>query len=243
MFTIKKNMYIIIMLKRKKKGYKMRIRYKKWARPELEASEFYIDNPEDYKGKWKEAFKNKENPIHLELGCGKGQFISTLASNNLGINYIAIDLVDAMLGLAKRNVEKAYSEKNIKPENILLTRFDIERILLILDKSDKIERIYINFCNPWPKGKHRKKRLTHTRQLEKYKEFLTQDGEIYFKTDDDDLFASSLIYFEESGFDIKAKTYDLHKEPIFENNIETEHEKMFSEQGIKIKALIAKRKE
>ena len=219
----------------------MRIRYKKWARPELEASEFYIYNPEEYKGKWKETFNNKENPIHLELGCGKGQFISQLASNNLDKNYIAIDLVDAMLGLAKRNVEQVYLEKNMKPENVKLTRYDIERILNIFEEKDEIERIYINFCNPWPKGKHRKKRLTHTRQLEKYKQFLVPNGEIYFKTDDDDLFNSSLIYFEESGFEILNKTYDLHNEPIFEHNIETEHEKMFSEQGIKIKALIAKK--
>ena len=217
----------------------MRIRYKKWARPELEASSFYIDNPEEMKGKWKEYFKN-DNPIHLELGCGKGQFISELASGNLNINYIAIDLIDAMLGLAKRNVEKVYAEKNLEPNNILLTRFDIERILLILNKEDNIQRIYINFCNPWPKGKHRKKRLTHTRQLEKYKEFLSKNGEIYFKTDDDDLFNSTLNYLDESGFEVIKKTYDLHKEPIFEVNIETEHEKMFSEQGIKIKALIAK---
>ena len=218
----------------------MRIRYKKWARPELEASEFYIDNPEELKGAWKEKFKNPKLPLHLELGCGKGRFISELASSNMNINYIAIDLVDAMLGLAKRNVETVYAEKNLEPENILLTRFDIERILLILDKKDEVERIYINFCNPWPKGKHRKKRLTHTRQLEKYKEFLKSGGEIYFKTDDDDLFNSSLMYFKETGFEIIKKTYDLHSEPIFERNIETEHEKMFSEQGINIKALIAK---
>ena len=147
-----------------------------------------------------------------------------------------------MLGLAKRNVEQVYEEKNIEPDNIVLTRFDIERINLILSKEDKIQRIYINFCNPWPKGKHRKKRLTHTRQLEKYKEFLVPNGEVYFKTDDDDLFSSSLVYFEEAGFEITKKTYDLHNEPIFENNIETEHEKMFSEQGIPIKALIAKLK-
>ncbi len=217
----------------------MRIRYKKWARPELEASKFYIDEPEKMKGKWKEFFKNPNNPLHIELGCGKGQFISNLASENLDKNYIAIDLVDAMLGLAKRNVEQVYAEKNIEPENIVLTRYDIERILQILDKGDKIERIYINFCNPWPKGKHRKKRLTHTRQLEKYKQFLTPNGEIYFKTDDDDLFNSTLLYLEETGFEVKAKTYDLHQEPIFEHNIETEHEKMFTEQGIKIKALIA----
>lgn len=217
----------------------MRIRYKKWARPELEASEFYVDNPQELKGKWKEKFNNN-NPIHLELGCGKGNFISNLAVENPNINYIAIDLIDAMLGLAKRNVEEKYKENNLEPKNILLTRFDIERILLILEKKDEIQRIYINFCNPWPKGKHRKKRLTHTRQLEKYKEFLVPNGEIYFKTDDDDLFNSSINYFKETGFEIIKKTYDLANEPIFEKNIETEHEKMFKEQGIKIKALIAK---
>ena len=219
----------------------MRIRYKKWARPELEASEFYIDNPEEYKGKWNKLFKNGEQPIHLELGCGKGQFISQLAVQNSDTNYIAIDLVDAMLGLAKRNVEQLYQEQNKEVDNVILTRFDIERITLILGEKDNIKRIYINFCNPWPKGKHRKKRLTHTRQLEKYRTFLSKDGEIYFKTDDDDLFNASLGYFEETGFEISKKTYDLHAEPIWENNIETEHEKMFTEQGIKIKALIAKK--
>lgn len=220
----------------------MRIRFKPWARPELEASKFYRDNPEELKGKWINEFKNKENPIHLELGCGKGQFISQIGIQNPQTNFIAIDLVDPMLGLAKRNVEEVYGEQNKEVNNIILTRFDIERIGLILGKEDNIKRIYINFCNPWPKGKHRKKRLTHTRQLEKYKEFLSDDGEIYFKTDDDSLFNSSLTYFEESGFEILKKTYDLHTELIWENNIETEHEKMFSEQGIKIKALIARRK-
>ncbi len=218
----------------------MRIRFKPWARPELEASEFYRDNPEELKNKWIQEFKNKENPIHLELGCGKGNFISQLAIQNPLINYIAIDLVDAMLGLAKRKVEETYKEQNKELDNVLLTRFDIERIMLILGEQDNIKRIYINFCNPWPKGKHRKKRLTHTRQLEKYKTFLAKDGEIYFKTDDDDLFRASLGYFEEAGFLILKKTYDLHAEPIWENNIETEHEEMFSKQGIKIKALIAK---
>ena len=217
----------------------MRIRYKKWARPELNASSFYVDNPEELRGKWKLRFKNPNLPLNLELGCGKGQFISVLASENLDQNYIAIDLVDAMLGLAKRNIEKTYIEKGIEPDNVIITRFDIDRILLILSEEDKINRIYINFCNPWPKGKHRKKRLTHTRQLEKYKTFLKENGEIYFKTDDDDLFESSLNYFKEAGFTIVKKTYDLHSEPDFWYNIETEHEKMFSSEGIKIKAVIA----
>lgn len=221
----------------------MRIRFKKWARPELEASKFYIDNPKNEIGKWRTLFNNTNEKLYLELGCGKGNFISNIASSNLDINYIAIDLVDAMLGLAKRNVEEVYLEKNIQEiNNVMLTRFDIERIHLILNKLDGIDRIYINFCNPWPKGQHRKKRLTHSRQLEKYKLFLKNDGEIYFKTDDDQLFESSLIYLEESGFEIIKKTYDLHKENIFDQNVVTEHEKMFSEEGIKIKAVIAKRK-
>lgn len=223
----------------------MRIRFKPWAREELEASSFYIDNPEDYKGKWKTLFKN-DNPIHLELGCGKGGFISQIASKNQDINYIAIDMVDAMLGLAKRNIEQVYTEKNIQINNVYLTRYDIERILLILDDKDQIDRIYINFCNPWPRGKHRKKRLTHTRQLEKYKQFLKNEREIYFKTDDDGLFNASLMYFEEAGFEIIDKTFDLEEtlkiHPEFWDNIETEHEKMFKQEGIKIKALKARKK-
>ena len=219
----------------------MRIRYKKWARPELEASSFYIDDPEAIRGKWKEQFKNPNLPINLELGCGKGYFIANLGLNNQDTNYIAIDLIDAMLGLAKRNVESIYNDNKQSVDNILLTRFDIERINLILSEEDQVERIYINFCNPWPRGKHHKKRLTYPKQLDKYREFLKENGEIYFKTDDDDLFNDSLKYFERSNFEIVKKTYDLHSEDNFWQNIETEHEKMFLEQGIKIKALIAKK--
>ena len=220
----------------------MRIRFKPWARPELEASKFYIDNPEDYKGKWNTLFKEKKQ-LHLELGCGKGNFISNLAVRHPENNYIAIDLVDAMLGLAKRNIEAVYGEAKKDIDNVYLTRYDIERVLNIFDKEDNIERIYINFCNPWPRGKHHKKRLTHTRQLEKYREFLVDGGEIYFKTDDDALFTDSLTYFETQGFKILDKTYDLASCPDFWDNIMTEHEKMFMEQGIKIKALKAQKME
>ena len=219
----------------------MRIRFKPWARPELEASNFYILEPEKIKGKWRERFKDPNKPLHLELGCGKGGFISKISVQNPENNYIAIDLVDAMLGLAKRKIEEEYKNNNRETDNVLITRFDIERISLILDRKDAIDRIYINFCNPWPKPKHWKKRLTHTRQLEKYKEFLKQGGEIHFKTDDDDLFKASLTYFEESGFEIIKKTYDLHSENCTDN-VRTEHEEMFSNEGIKIKALIAKLK-
>ena len=215
----------------------MRIRFKPWARPELEASKFYIDNPEEYKGRWKELFGNN-NPIYLELGCGKGGFISQLAIYNPDINYIAIDLVDAMLGLAKRKIEKEFEMADREIDNVYITRYDIERINSILSKEDNIERIYINFCNPWPKSKHEKKRLTHTRQLEKYKEFLAEGAKVFFKTDDEGLFNDSIKYFKDSGFEIEKITYDLVEETDFWENIETEHEKMFKEQGIKIKATL-----
>lgn len=217
----------------------MRMRRKPWVRPELDACKFYVKNGAEFKGKWSEYF-NEKRPIHMELGCGKGGFISKLASKNPEINYIVIDIKSEMLGLAKRNIEKEYKELGREIDNIAIMSQEIALIDNMLGENDKIERIYINFCNPWPRPKHNKKRLTHTRQLEKYKIFLRDGGEIYFKTDDDDLFKDSLKYFEMSGFDIIKMTYDLHEENDV-NNIETEHEKMFMNQGIKIKALIAKK--
>ena len=220
----------------------MRIRRKPWAKQELEEAKFYIDDPTIYKGKWKEQFEDKEKPLHLEIGCGKGSFIAKLASKHQENNYISADMIEAMLGLSKRNIETEYANKNLEIKNLLLIRMNAERILDVFDENDIVERIYINFCNPWPRGKHKKRRLTHTRQLENYKKFLSKEnGEIYFKTDDDELFEESLEYFEDSDFQIMKKTYDLHNDMIFED-IRTEHEQMFSEQGIKIKALIAKRK-
>jgi len=236
----------------------MRIRFKPWAREELISSPFYIDNPQMYKNKWKTAFENNY-PIYLELGCGKGNFIAKMANANKEkhINYIAIDLVDSMLGVAKRNVEKEYGirftidkeeieneiEKQKVVKNLKLTRYDISLISNILGIEDNVQRIYINFCNPWPRGKHHKKRLTHPRQLEQYKTFLAKGGYIFFKTDDDYLFEDSINYFKDTGFIIEKYTYDLASEKDFwigEENIETEHEQMFKKDGIKIKALIAK---
>ncbi|MCI8482465.1 MAG: tRNA (guanosine(46)-N7)-methyltransferase TrmB [Clostridia bacterium] len=216
----------------------MRIRKRTWTKQELEEAKFYIDKPQENKGKWKSAF-DVERPIHLELGCGKGQFIAKLACQNPNINFIGVDLIDTMLGLAKRNIEEIYKQANRQVDNVIITRCNIEQILDMMDKEDVVKRIYINFCNPWPRGKHHKKRLTHVRQLELYKTFLEKGGEIYFKTDDDNLFSDSLAYFKNAGYEIFWKTYDLHHENI-EGNIITEHENMFSKQGIKIKALKAK---
>jgi tRNA (guanine-N7-)-methyltransferase len=215
----------------------MRMRKKPWARPELEGCNFFVINPKEYKGKWKEFFGN-DKPIYLELGCGKGTFIAVHGSENSNINYIAIDIKDEVLGLAKRNIEEAYNEKNKCVDNIKLMAQEIGLINEMLGKEDLISRIYINFCNPWPKEKHKKRRLTHTRQLEQYKTFSKNECEIYFKTDDDGLFEESLEYFKEAGFKITYITYDLHNSD-FEGNVETEHEKMFTDKGIKTKFLIA----
>lgn len=184
----------------------------------------------------------KEEKIRCiqNFGCGKGSFIAKLASKNQDINYLAIDIKSEVLGLAKRNIEKEYLEAKREIDNVLITAYEIEIIQNILNEKDTVDRIYINFCNPWPKPRHNKKRLTHTKQLEKYKTFLKPEGEIYFKTDDENLFNASIKYFEQEGFEIVSKTYNLHKEPIWKDNIETEHEKMFEEQGITTKALIAK---
>lgn len=186
--------------------------------------------------------KKKINLYTQNFGCGKGSFIAKLASQNPQINYLAIDIKSEVLGLAKRNVEKEYLEKQREIDNVLLTAYEIEIIQNILNEKDEVERIYINFCNPWPKPRHNKKRLTHTKQLEKYKVFLKTGGEIYFKTDDYNLYKATIKYLEETGFEIIKQTEDLHREPIWDNNIETEHEKMFEEQGITTKAIIAKLK-
>jgi len=215
----------------------MRLRKKPWARPELEACEFFVTNPKEYKGKWQSVFGNS-NEIWLELGCGKGGFISKLASSNPDKNFIAIDIKDEVLVLAKRKIEAEYVSANLNTSNIRLMAHEIMLIHQIFDHNDVINRIFINFCNPWPKNSHVARRLTHPNQLNQYKAFLAPQGQIWFKTDNDTLFDASVKYFEHCNFKITFITEDLHASN-FEHNIETEHEKMFTDQGLKIKFLIA----
>lgn len=217
----------------------MRMRRKPWVREELANCDFFVDNPQENIGNWENKFYKKQ-PIELELGCGKGTFIAKLAVKNSNINYLAIDIKSEVLGTAKRNIEAEYLKKNRKIDNVLITAYEIGLIENILNEKDKIDRIYINFCNPWPKPRHNKRRLTYTSYLEKYKVFLKSEGEIWFKTDDDDLFKATKKYLEQTGFKILKITEDLHSEKI-EDNIITEHEEMFASQGIKIKGIIAKK--
>lgn len=217
----------------------MRIRKKPWAEPELSVCPFFIKEPEALKGNWKSRFL-KEQPVYLEVGCGKGGFVGQTALNKPDINFIAIDIKSDMLGVARRNIVKLFENSNRVIDNILMTAYNVEQIDKILSSDDKIERIYINFCNPWPRAKHKKRRLTYPKKLNMYREFLVDGGEIHFKTDDDELFFESLEYFNSCGFEITYKTLDLHKSD-YRENVETEHEKMFSAEGIKIKFCIAKK--
>ena len=221
----------------------MRIRKKKWAEPELAVCDFFVKNPEEHTGQWKKAFK-KEQPLYLEIGCGKGGFAGRLALENPDKNISALDIKMDLLGVGRRTIVKLFEENGKTQDditNLLLVNYNVEQLDKIITAADEIERIYINFCNPWPRPKHKKRRLTYYKKLEMYKKFLKKDAEIRFKTDDDELFNESLEYFKQSGYEIIYLTRDLHNSDV-KDNIETEHEKMFSAEGIKIKYLIAKQK-
>lgn len=216
------------------------MRKKKWAVPELLACGFFVEQPEQRKGQWAETFPLPEQPLWLELGCGKGSFAAQMGLRYPEVNFLAIDMISDMLGVGQRNIRKLYGEENRPVDNIRLAAYDIERLPQIMDSRDQFARIFINFCNPWPKAKHRKKRLTHPKQLALYKKQLSPGGEIWFKTDCDSLFADSLTYFRESGFSILYQTLDLHHSDFEGYSPMTEHEKMFTEEGISTKFLIAK---
>lgn len=217
----------------------MRMRKKKWALPELNACEWFAEDVDEYKGKWKEQFE-KEQPLHIELGCGKGVSTAAMVSDQRNINFVAIDLISDVLGSARRNIAAAFGEDEVK--NVIIGIKDCAKLTDTFSKEDNVKRIYISFPNPWDERlKHRKRRLTHPRQLEQYKTFLADDGEIWFKTDNDTLFFDSLEYFRSCGFTFRFVTFDLHSSGFAPNYL-SEHEKMFTSQGIKTKFVIAKLK-
>lgn len=212
----------------------MRLRKKWWARPELEASNLVVTSAGDFKGKWNEEVFKNDNDIYLELGCGRGTFIANRAENNPNVNFIAIDLKDEVIIYALKKIE----ENGLS--NVRLIPMNIAGIAEIFDENE-ISRVYINFCNPWPKERHNKRRLTHTKFLAEYKKFIKPGTEIWFKTDNEELFGDSQEYFKDSGFDIKYLTYDLHNSD-FKENVVTEYEAKFTSLGMKTMFLIGKLK-
>jgi tRNA (guanine-N7-)-methyltransferase len=215
----------------------MRIRYKPWARPELAACPYYVKDGSTVKGKWHERFADSKKPLYAELGCGKGAWISEAVAKHPGINWIACDIKSEMLAYARRKTEKLFAEKEQAVDNLALLTVNIEHIYEAFDENE-LDRIYINFCPPWRRERDFKHCLTHPKMLSSYARILKPGAEIRFKTDDDRLFDDSVRWFEESGFTIKLTCRDLHNSDIIDN-IVTEHEKMFAEEGKKIKFLIA----
>ncbi len=208
----------------------MRMRKKKNLIPRMEkCAEYLVSSPEELKGKWASVFKGA--PAELEIGCGKGGFITALAQSRPDTFFIAGEIEENVLMMA---MEKAAAAGI---SNLLFISCDAARLADYFEKGE-ISRIYLNFSDPWPGARNRKKRLTSHEMLKVYKKILPDGGEIRFKTDNEPLFAFSLATLPAEGFDIYFKTYDLHSEAV--ENIPTEYETRFTEQGKKIMALYAR---
>ena len=211
----------------------MRLRNVPGAKETIIQSDFSIQEPKTYRGKWSEEFKN-ENLIHIEIGMGKGKFILEMAERNPEINYIGIEKYSSVL---VRAVEKT---ENFEGENLRLIRMDAEEIEEVF-APEEVDRIYLNFSDPWPKDRHAKRRLTSARFLERYDHILAPDGRIMFKTDNRNLFDFSLEQIEEAGWILENYTYDLHNSKFNEGNVMTEYEEKFSAKGNPICRLTAYR--
>ena len=211
----------------------MRLRNIPGSREYIAQNDYVIHDPEQKKGKWHEVFGN-HNPIHIEIGMGKGQFITTLAMQNPNINYIGIEKYSSVL---LRAIEK---REEYEGNNLYFLRFDAEYITDIFAPSE-VDRIYLNFSDPWPKDRHAKRRLTSNEFLARYDQFLAKDGFIAFKTDNRDLFDFSLEQVKESEWQLRDVTFDLHHSEFLEGNIMTEYEERFSSMGNPIHRLVAYR--
>lgn len=210
----------------------MRLRNIPGARETIAESEFVIHNEEEYKGKWKEVFGN-DNPIHLEIGTGKGSFIMESARRNPDINYIGIEKYSSVLLRALEKME----EEDPRLTNLVFIRMDAEYIENVFEK-DEIDNIFLNFSDPWPKERTAKRRLTSDRFLKRYTNIMKKSGRVTFKTDNIDLFNYSVETAKECNWNILVETRDLHKSEYNEGNIMTEYEKKFSQLGNKINMMI-----
>lgn len=211
----------------------MRLRNVKGSREKIAANDFVIHNPEDKKGKWKEVFGN-DRPIHIEVGMGKGRFLMELAQLNPDINYIGIEKYSSVL---IRAIEK---REEVELSNLYFIRMDAEDINEVFDEEE-INRIYLNFSDPWPKDRHAKRRLTSHQFLQKYDQFLKKDGVVIFKTDNKELFQFSLEEVPVAGWKLENSTFDLHNSVYNEGNVMTEYEEKFSSMGNPICRMVISR--
>lgn len=206
----------------------MRLRNNKDAKGIITASKYVINDPKDFKGKWKNVFNN-DNKIYIEIGCGKGNFIISNALAHPENNYVAIEKYDTVLMYAVNKIEKDIP-------NLRFIRMDALEINEVFDKE--VDLIYLNFSDPWPKERHAKRRLTHERFLKLYDSIFKKNKIIYMKTDNIHLFEFSVESLSNYGYKLKNISLDLINSNI-EENFMTEYEKKFSEKGIRINRLEA----
>ena len=210
----------------------MRLRNVPGARDVMDANEYVYTEPEGMAGTWSQIFGNN-NPVHIEIGMGKGRFITTLASMNPDINYVGIEKYSSVL---LRAVEK---QDELNLPNRRFIRMDAENITSVFGKEE-VDRIYLNFSDPWPKDRHAKRRLTSRQFFARYNKILKSTGRVEFKTDNRPLFDFSVEEVNEAGWKLSVCTYDLHNdEKLMEGNVMTEYEERFSSQGNPICKLVA----
>ena len=213
----------------------MRLRNIPGAVEYIAESKFTVDETSENKGNWCNNIFHNDNPLHIEIGMGKGKFITELAQNNPDVNYIGMDRYASVLIKAVHKLEEH------PLDNIRFMRTDALRLCEYFG-SEEISKIYLNFSDPWPKDRHAKRRLTSPRFLQVYHDIIKHDGRLEFKTDNTSLFDYSLETINESDlWELCEYTYDLHNEPkLNEGNIMTEYEAKFSANGNPIHKLIAK---
>lgn len=212
----------------------MRLRNVKGSRETIADNKYVVHDEESMKGKWSEFFGNT-NPVHIEIGMGKGQFIMELARRNPDINYLGIEKYSSVL---VRAIEKREQEEDMT--NLYFIRMDAEYIENVFAENE-VANIYLNFSDPWPKDRHARRRLTSTHFFEHYDHILAPDGRVMFKTDNRPLFDFSLEQVPEAGWTLENYTYDLHHSEYNEGNIMTEYEAKFSALGTPINRLVAYR--
>lgn len=213
------------------RGVSMRLRNKPWADERLgEFPNYAIAQPESQKGKWRELFGN-DNPLYIEVGTGKGRFITEMAKAHPTINFIGIEVYKSVIVTALDLLIEA------AVPNLKLLSVDAVNLADYFEKGE-VDRVYLNFSDPWPKTRHAKRRLTHSSFLEIYESILPDKGEIHFKTDNQGLFESSLLSISDYGMKLTFISLDLHNS-AFEGNIMTEYEEKFSKKGNRIYRLEA----
>ena len=214
----------------------MRLRNIPGAKDAITGSNYVVQEPASHKGKWTQVFP-KDQPLHIEVGMGKGRFLMDMAKLHPEINYVGIEMYDSVL---LRAVQKREQLEEDLP-NLYFIRMDARNLPDVFEKGE-VDKIYLNFSDPWPKERHAKRRLTSRQFLERYDKILAPEGTVEFKTDNRPLFEFSLEEVKEAGWVLDASTFDLHHDAkLMEGNVMTEYEEKFSRAGNPIHKMIIHR--